>query len=118
MMSVHEKLDPHTPRQGVTHRFTVGGLKGYITANCYPDGRLAEVFLIVKQVGTLERGMAHAVAILISIALQHGVPLSKIVDKLKGLTFEPQGVTSNPAIPMARSILDYVGRWLESKFLR
>ncbi len=115
-MTTHEKLPPE--RTGITHKFTINGhLKGYVTANCYQDGRLAEVFLTVHRVGGLERGMCSALAIMVSTALQHGVPLKKIVDKLKGMQFEPQGLTGNPDIPMVRSLADYLGRWLELKFL-
>ena len=114
--TAHTPLPPE--RRGITSKFTINGhLKGYITANCYPDGRLAEVFLTVHRVGGLERGMCSALAIMISTALQHGVPLAKITDKLRGMVFEPQGLTGNPAIPLVKSLADYVGRWLESKFL-
>jgi ribonucleoside-diphosphate reductase alpha chain len=114
MITTHEKLP--LERSGVTHRFKVADLKGYLTVNCYPDGRPAEVFLTVHQVGGLERGMSHALAVMISTALQHGVPLSKIVEKLKGMTFEPQGVTGNKDIPLVKSLADYLGRWLERRF--
>ena len=115
-------LHAHLPRDrsSLTHRFTIGGpagLKGYITTSCYPDGRLAEVFLTMDRVGTLERGMAHALAVTISLSLQHGVPLVTITRKLRGMTFEPQGPTSNPAIPWVKSLADYLGRYLELKFL-
>jgi len=113
-VTVHNKLPDERP--GITHKFTVGGLEGYATVNCYPNGTPAELFLTVHRVGGLERGMASALAITISVALQHGVPLSKIVDKLKGMTFEPQGHTSNKAIPWAKSLADYLGRWLEMRF--
>lgn len=115
-MTNHERLP--RDRAGVTHKFTINGhLKGYITANTYADGRLAEIFLIMDRVGTMERGMAKALAVMVSTSLQHGVPLTKIVDKLKGMSFEPQGLTGNPAIPMVKSLADYLGRWLELKFL-
>lgn len=115
-MTTHEKLPDE--RRGIAHKFTIDGhLEGYITASCYPDGRLAEIFLTVHRVGGLERGMCSALAIMISVALQHGVPLKKIVDKLKGTQFEPRGLTGNPAIPMVKSLCDYLGRWLELKFL-
>lgn len=108
-------------RHGVTHRFTVGGQKGFITTGVYSKGKLkgklGEIFLVVAKVGMLERGLFHVVALLVSICLQHGVPLEKIVRQLKGISFEPRGVTSNRRIPMANSIIDYVGRWLELKFL-
>ncbi len=105
-------------RKGITHKFTVAGMEGYITANTLPTGELGEIFLTVNQVGTIERGLINSLAIMISVALQHGVPLAKIVDKLKGMAFEPAGVTHNKAIPMVRSLADYLGRWLEEKYLK
>jgi ribonucleoside-diphosphate reductase alpha chain len=118
--AIHTRLA--RDRAGITHRFTIGapgpdGLKGYITANCYPDGRPAEVFLTLHKTGTLERGMSNALAVVVSMALQHGIPLATITSHLKGMTFEPQGPTSNPAIPWVKSLADYLGRWLELKFL-
>lgn len=111
----------HTPmppeRKSVTHRFAVGGQKGYVTVGLYDDGSPGEIFLVVKNVGTTARGLAHTAAVLTSVCLQHGVPLEKIVEKFKSVVFEPRGFTGNPAIPVASSIIDYVGRWLELKFL-
>ena len=108
-------------RCGTTHRFTVGGQGGYIITGLYDEGKLkgklGEIFLVVKKVGTLERGLFHTVALLVSVCLQHGIPLEKIVEKLKGVAFEPRGLTANKDIPMASSIIDYVGRWLEREFL-
>lgn len=114
MSTPHNALNPE--RGGITHKFTVGHLKGYVTVNLYPDGRPAEMFLTVDRVGGLERGMCHALAVMVSTALQHGVPLSKIVEKLKGMTFDPQGVTGNHQIPLVKSVADYLGRWLELRF--
>jgi hypothetical protein len=106
-------------REGVTHKFHIGDLEGYVTVNLLPQSGLpGEVFLHVNQVGSIERGLAHALAVMISVALRHGVPLAKIAGKLKGMSFEPAGVTSNKAIPMVRSLADYLGRWLEEKYLK
>jgi hypothetical protein len=121
LMATHAKLPDE--RTGIVHHFTIGGrgptgLSGYITAGLYPDGALGEVFLTVNRTGGHERGMANTLAVMISMALQHGVPLDKIVSKLKGMTFEPQGPTENPAIPWCKSLADYLGRWLEQKFLQ
>lgn len=116
VVAVHQKLPEE--RTGVTHKFSINGsLKGYITANCYPDGRLAEVFITCHRTGGLERGMTTALAIAISTGLQHGIPLKKFTSKLIGMTFEPQGLTSNKDIPMCKSLADYLGRWLALKFL-
>jgi ribonucleoside-diphosphate reductase alpha chain len=108
-------------RAAVVHHFTIGGrgpdgLSGYITTGIYPDGALGEVFLTVHRTGGYERGMANTLAIMVSMALQHGVPLAKIVDKLKGQRFEPQGATNNPAIPWCKSLADYLGTWLSIRF--
>ncbi len=113
-MTIHNKLPDERP--SIIHKFTVAGLEGYATVSCYDDGTPAELFLTVHQVGGLERGMASALAIMISVALQHGVPMTKITEKLRGMSFEPQGPTSNKAIPWAKSLADYLGKWLESRF--
>lgn len=104
-------------RASVTHRFKVGGLKGYITVGLYEDGNVGEIFLTTEKQGTFERGLLHCLALMISVALQHGVPLEKVVEKLKGVNFEPSGFTKNPKIPMAASIVDYLARWLEDHFI-
>ena len=104
-------------RNSITHKFTVGGTKGYMTVGLLDSGQPGELFLTVQRVGTLERGLFHTVALLVSIALQHGVPLAKICDKLAGIHFEPCGVTCNKDIPMCRSIVDYVARWLALHYL-
>jgi ribonucleoside-diphosphate reductase alpha chain len=118
-MATHVKMP--LERAGVVHHFTIGGrgpagLSGYITVGLYPDGTLGEVFLTVHRVGGHERGMANTLAVMVSMSLQHGVPLKKIVDKLKGMRFEPQGKTENRAIPWCKSLADYLGQWLELKF--
>lgn len=103
-------------RRSVTKRFSIGNLKGYLTVGLYSDGTPGEVFLTLRKPGSLERGLAHSLAIMISLLLQNGVPLSKVVSKLKGLQFDPAGVTGDPEIPMASSLADYLGRWLELRF--
>jgi ribonucleoside-diphosphate reductase alpha chain len=108
------KMPPE--RRSVTKRFSIGDLKGYLTVGLYDDGTPGEVFLILRKPGALERGLAHCVAIMISLLLQNGIPLSKVISKLKGLQFDPAGVTGDPEIPMAHSIADYLGRWLELRF--
>lgn len=104
-------------RKSVTKRFSIGDLKGYITVGLYDNDVPGEVFLTLRKPGSLERGLAHSLAIMISLLLQNGIPLSKVVSKLKGLQFDPAGVTGDPEIPMAGSIADYLGRWLELRFL-
>jgi ribonucleoside-diphosphate reductase alpha chain len=104
-------------RKSVTKRFSISGLKGYITVGLYDDDTPGEVFLTLRKPGSLERGLGHCVALMVSTALQNGVPLSRIVGKLKGIQFDPSGVTGDPEIPMASSLADYLGRWLELRFL-
>lgn len=108
-------------RTAVVHHFVIGGrgpegLNGYITAGLYADGTLGEVFLTIHKTGGLARGMSNALAIQVSMSLQHGVPLTKIVDKLKDQRFDPQGPTENHAIPWCKSLADYLGQWLALRF--
>jgi ribonucleoside-diphosphate reductase alpha chain len=108
----------HLPdeRRAVTHKFRVGDQEGYITAGLFEDGTLGEVFIKIAKEGSTVSGLTDAVALLTSIALQYGVTLEKLADKLEQTRFEPYGVTANPDIPFATSILDYVFRWLRLHF--
>jgi len=103
-------------RKAITHRFTVAGTKVYVTVGLYEDGRPGEVFLTCAKQGSLERGLLHCLAVQISISLQHGIQLKKIVEKLCYVKFDPAGVTDNPDIPMVDSISDYLGKWLQRRF--
>jgi ribonucleoside-diphosphate reductase alpha chain len=110
-------------RESITHRFKIGtgsagGLKGYLTVGLLGNGRPGEVFVTLKKTGSLERGLCHILAVIISVALQYGVPLEKIVEKLTDVSFEPSGFTTNPDIPYARSVVDYIGKWLSHRFLK
>ena len=105
-------------RQSVTKKLKIGFLKGYITVGLHEDGQPGEVFLHLDKAGTIERGLCHTLAVIVSLALQRGVPLAEIVGKLKGVCFEPAGVTGDPTVPIVNSIVDYVGRYLEGKFLQ
>ncbi len=105
-------------RQSITHKFSVGGHEGYITAGLYEDGTVGEIFLTdVGKEGSTMRGMMNAFATSISIALQYGVPLETLVEKFAYMRFEPEGITQNPEIPFAKSLPDYFMRWLASRFL-
>jgi ribonucleoside-diphosphate reductase alpha chain len=104
-------------RESVTKKLKIGNMKGFITVGLWPDGTPGEVFLVIKQMGSFERGLCHALALMISLALQYGVPLEKISEKLTNLHFEPQGVTGDPQIPFVSSIADYIGKWLALRFL-
>ncbi|MGA2756588.1 MAG: vitamin B12-dependent ribonucleotide reductase [Solirubrobacteraceae bacterium] len=105
-------------RQSITHKFSLGGHEGYITAGMYEDGTVGEIFLTdIGKEGSTLRGMMNAFATAISIALQYGVPLEKLVEKFSYMRFEPEGITTNPEIPFAKSMPDYIMRWLASRFL-
>ena len=105
-------------RRSITHKFSLGGHEGYITAGMYEDGTVGEIFLTdIGKEGSTLRGMMNAFATAISIALQYGVPLETLVRKFSYMRFEPEGMTSNPEIPFAKSMPDYIMRWLASRFL-
>ncbi|MBE3132963.1 MAG: vitamin B12-dependent ribonucleotide reductase, partial [Acidobacteria bacterium] len=104
-------------RRAVTHKFDIGGHEGYITIGLYEDGTPGEIFLVMAKEGSTISGFADAFAQAISYALQYGVPLQVLVDKFSHVRFEPSGVTRNPQIRFAKSIVDYVFRWMATKFL-
>jgi ribonucleoside-diphosphate reductase alpha chain len=105
-------------RQSITHKFSIGGHEGYITAGMYEDGTVGEIFITdVGKEGSTLRGMMNSFATAISIALQYGVPLDTLVQKFAYMRFEPEGITQNPEIPFAKSMPDYIMRWLASRFL-
>jgi ribonucleoside-diphosphate reductase alpha chain len=105
-------------RQSITHKFSIGGHEGYITAGMYEDGTLGEIFLTdIGKEGSTLRGLLNSFATAISIALQYGVPLETLVQKFAYMRFEPEGITQNPEIPFAKSMPDYIMRWLASRFL-
>ena len=104
-------------RQALTHRFEVGGHEGYITVGLYDDGTPGEIFLKMAKEGSTISGLMDSLAIAVSSALQYGVPLEALVHKFAHTRFEPQGFTKNPEIPIAKSVTDYIFRWLASRFL-
>jgi ribonucleoside-diphosphate reductase alpha chain len=105
-------------RSSLTHKFAIAGHEGYITAGMYEDGTLGEMFLTdVGKEGSTLRGMMNAFATSVSIALQYGVPLETLCRKFSYMRFDPEGATGNPEIPFAKSLPDYIMRWLASQFL-
>jgi ribonucleoside-diphosphate reductase alpha chain len=105
-------------RKSITHKFSIGGHEGYITAGMYEDGTVGEIFLTdIGKEGSTLRGMMNSFATAISISLQYGVPLETLVQKFSYMRFEPEGITQNPEIPFAKSMPDYIMRWLASRFL-
>jgi ribonucleoside-diphosphate reductase alpha chain len=105
-------------RESITHKFSIAGHEGYITAGKYEDGSIGEIFLTdIGKEGSTLRGMLNAFATAISIGLQYGVPLETFVKKFSYMRFDPEGITGNPEIPFAKSMPDYIMRWLGSRFI-
>jgi len=104
-------------RRAITHKFDIAGHEGYLTAGCYDDGKLGEIFILMHKEGSILSGLLDAFGIVTSIALQYGAPLEVLVDKMTHMRFEPSGMTKNRQIPMAKSIVDYIFRWLSTEFL-
>ncbi len=104
-------------RHAITHKFSIAGHEGYITVGMYEDGKPGEIFLVMAKEGSTISGLMDAFATSISMALQYGVPLEALVEKFSHVRFEPSGFTKNQEIPYAKSITDYIFRWLASKFL-
>ncbi|HEX3600501.1 MAG TPA: vitamin B12-dependent ribonucleotide reductase [Lacipirellulaceae bacterium] len=104
-------------RQSITHKFSVSGHEGYITVGLYPDGRPGELFLTMAKEGSTIGGLMDAFGTSVSMSLQYGVPLEDYVRKFSHMRFEPQGYTKNPDIRIAKSLIDYIFRWLGITFL-
>jgi ribonucleoside-diphosphate reductase alpha chain len=105
-------------RQAITHKFSISGHDGYITVGLYDNGQPGELFLKMAKEGSTISGLMDQFAIMTSIALQYGVPLKALVDKFSHTRFEPSGFTQNSDIPIAKSVTDYVFRWLGLAFLQ
>ncbi len=104
-------------RQSLTHKFSIGGHEGYITVGLYEDGTPGEVFISMAKEGSTISGLMDTLATSISYGLQYGVPLKFFVDKFSHVRFEPSGWTGNQKVPYAKSIIDYIFRWLGARFL-
>ncbi len=104
-------------RRSITHKFSIGGHEGYMTVGMYDDGAPGELFVVMAKEGSVVSGLMDSFATSISMALQYGVPLKVLCDKFSHTRFEPSGFTGNPDIPIAKSITDYIFRWLSLKFL-
>jgi len=104
-------------RTALTHKFDISGHEGYITVGLYPDGQPGEIFLKMAKEGSTVSGLMDTFATAISLSLQYGVPLRDLVNKFAHVRFEPSGFTGNQEIPIAKSIVDYIFRWLGSRFL-
>src|ERR1700690_3528055 len=113
--AVRHKLQAE--RASITHKFNVGGHEGYITVGLYPDGSVGELFITMAKEGSTVSGLMDSFACGVSIALQHGVPLKLLCEKFAHTRFEPSGWSNNPDIGFAKSIMDYIFRWLQLRFL-
>ena len=112
---VRRKLDDE--RQAVTHKFSIAGHEGYLTVGLYEDGQPGEIFLRMAKEGSTVSGLMDTIATMTSISLQYGVPLRALVDKFSHTRFEPSGFTNNREIPIAKSVMDYVFRFLGNRYL-
>jgi ribonucleoside-diphosphate reductase alpha chain len=104
-------------RQAIIHKFSIAGNEGYLTVGTFDDGAPAEIFITVAKDGSTLSGLLNAFATVVSVALQYGVPLDVLIGKFEGHRFEPSGFTGHAEIPHAKSIVDYIFRWLELRFL-
>jgi ribonucleoside-diphosphate reductase alpha chain len=105
-------------RRSLTHHFSVGGQEGYVTVGLYEDGLPGEVFIRMAKEGSTVSGLMDSFATAVSLALQYGVPLQILCDKFSHTRFEPSGWSGNPKIGYAKSLMDYLFRWLELRFLK
>ncbi len=117
-----EAVKPHrrrlpAERAAITHKFDIAGHEGYITVGLYPEGQPGEIFLKMAKEGSTVSGLMDTFATSVSLALQYGVPLRDLVNKFAHVRFEPSGFTGNSEIPIAKSIVDYIFRWLGARFL-
>ncbi|MFZ4465758.1 MAG: hypothetical protein ACOYO7_01710 [Phycisphaerales bacterium] len=99
-------------RRSVTHKFAIGGHEGYLTVGLFSDGRPGEIFVKMSKEGSTLSGLIQGFCRAFSLALQHGLSAGEAAERFRGMRFEPLGPTSNPEIPEASSILDYVARYL------
>jgi ribonucleoside-diphosphate reductase alpha chain len=104
-------------RQALTHKFSIAGHEGYLTVGLYDEGQPGEIFLRMAKEGSTVSGLMDTIATMTSMALQYGVPLKTLVDKFSHTRFEPSGFTNNRDIPIAKSVTDYVFRYLGNRYL-
>jgi len=104
-------------RKALTHKFDVAGHEGYITVGLYNDGSPGEVFITMAKEGSTIGGLMDTIATLVSVSLQYGVPVESLVRKFEHVRFEPSGMTRNSDIPFAKSLVDYIFRWLAMEFV-
>lgn len=112
----YRKPMPET-RKSITHKFSIVGHEGYLTIGLYENGQPGEIFIVMAKTGSFTSGIIDCFATTVSLGLQYGVPLRHLIEKFKGTTFEPHGITQNKNIQFASSIVDYVGKFLENEFI-
>ncbi len=120
MLSTNQSPQRHvlpSTRESVTHKFAISGHEGYLTVGLFHDGAPGEVFIKMAKEGSTLSGLIQGFCIAFSLALQYGLSVEDAVARFRGMRFEPMGPTSNPDIPEAASILDYVARYLEQQFV-
>lgn len=110
------RIKPTRERKSVTSAFNLSGIKGYLTVGFYPDGQVCEVFIKVAKTGSTLQGVLDGMAIMISHALQYGMPLADVVDALEDMRFEPFGMTNDPDVPSASSLCDYIAKKLKHDY--
>ncbi|MCA3005528.1 MAG: hypothetical protein LW650_13420 [Planctomycetaceae bacterium] len=115
-MTAYRQSLPQT-RNSITHKFVVDGHEGYLTIGLHSDGRPGEIFIKISKDGSTMSGMCQAFCRAFSLAMQYGLTVEESVARFKGMRFEPMGETSNPEIPDAKSIVDYVARFIELHFV-
>lgn len=118
MLTANRRSVLPTTRRSVTHKFSIAGHEGYLTIGLFDNGEPGEIFIKMSKEGSTLSGLIQGFCRAFSIALQYGLPLQDACDRFRGMRFEPMGPTNNPAIPETTSILDYVARYLEHRFIR
>jgi ribonucleoside-diphosphate reductase alpha chain len=114
MVSQRQSLP--TTRDSITHKFQIMGHEGYLTIGLFENGQPGEIFIKMAKEGSTLSGLVQGFCRAFSLALQYGLPMEEAVKRFKGMRFEPMGHTSNPDIPEALSIIDYVARYMEIHF--
>ena len=104
-------------RSAINHHFSIAGHEGYLTVGLYPNGQPGEIFVRMAKAGSTIAGLMECFGTVVSVGLQHGVPLKVLCDKLSHTRFEPSGWTGNEEMGYAKSIMDYLFRWMELRFL-
>lgn len=117
MVSQTQRLSLPPTRESLTHKFSIMGHEGYLTIGLFDDGTPGEIFIKMAKEGSTLSGLLQGFCRAFSLAIQYGLPMDEAVRRFKGMRFEPMGHTSNPDIPEASSIIDYIARYLEAHFV-